>query len=217
MLKLLITGCARSGLGYLTENMRQLGLKTKHYNAFDSWPAKTEYLNQFDVVSTWTALPHLQELAENIPVIHLIRQPYKTIRSISKLGLLRNDSNQEMPAEIEEVRRLIPNYTKLSPHERAATYWTVWNERIELELNRLQINISIRTNVEEINPQYLKFLLCLLNLKPLQPMAETVWNSVPKDFDEISHKKIFNSPLTLGSSDTKFLSRVFRYGYLGKE
>lgn len=84
-LEYLIVGTPRSGTGFMSESFIQAGLPCNHEKAFS--------IPRFGVASvaesSWLSVPFLEEvkrLKPDVKIIHVIRNPMSTYRSLVRLG-----------------------------------------------------------------------------------------------------------------------------------
>ena len=130
--RLLVTGCGRSGTGYLAALLAELGLPCGHEVVYGpellagappAWPegARAE--------SSWLAGPHLRALPPGTRIVHLVREPLAVVRSCLRVRFLESARNPyRMHAE-----RHAPGVSEGAPPVRCARYWTRWHALVERE------------------------------------------------------------------------------------
>lgn len=80
-LKYIITGTGRCGTGTISKALSGAGISCGHENIFtvvENYPCK-----QYVAECSFLAIPYLEYLNNDVKIIHLIRDPVKTIKSIS--------------------------------------------------------------------------------------------------------------------------------------
>lgn len=169
--KILITGCGRSGTGYISNYLTGAGIKCGHedvftLNGFKGW-------KDYEADSSWFAAPFLDELDGDVRIVHIVRHPDKVVNSFYRLGLFSTLSwrNYVMnPDPIFIYRRFLLNpkyivkrYLHVKGHRkllkensssldrrkseinRIYDYWYEWNSLIEEQCKNkpyLQVNIE---------------------------------------------------------------------------
>jgi hypothetical protein len=132
VIKYLITGSARSGTGYIAQVLKSAGIPCGHEAIFSHGGLDSAKLNvlaepPFIADSSWLAAPFLSDdWLKDVVIIHLVRDPVKTIESILRLKWLEQDTPYSRFAfrhvsELRDWRRM---------EERAAVYWLAWNRKI---------------------------------------------------------------------------------------
>lgn len=120
----LITGCGRSGTGWAAALFRALGHPCAHEKQF-TWN-KDGPLEVSE--SSWLAVPHMDSLPPDTPVLRIMRDPYRVVQSIIARGFLRHgDDPYDMYVEHHR-----PDITSASDHlGRAIRYTALWDEPLE--------------------------------------------------------------------------------------
>lgn len=79
----LVTGCGKSGTVWASHLLRQLGYPCKHESQFslDSHGplVKPEV--------SWLAMPYVNDIPNDVPVIHIVRNPYHVVQSAVRMKL----------------------------------------------------------------------------------------------------------------------------------
>jgi len=83
--KFIITGCGRSGTGYMAEKLNAAGLKCGHESVFRVDGSVKWY--DYDCDSSWFAAPHIKNLPKDILIIHIVRNPIFVAKSFHRIGL----------------------------------------------------------------------------------------------------------------------------------
>lgn len=158
--KLLITGTGRSGTGYMSELLRSSGVNVGHERVF-SWQwarsggTKHKWMG-LKGDSSWMAAPVLHTLPESILVIHVVRAPLSTIRSMTERESLKKGKRNPY------FKWLTKNGFVPVPGDtlRSAIALYLWmNEMIEPYA-------EFRIRVEHVTPHHLHRIADLLGKKP---------------------------------------------------
>lgn len=123
---LLITGCGRSGTGFMAKIFEAVGVLSGHEVLFSplqsAWPH-----GWVGVESSWLAAPFLAQLPSHVHVVHQVRHPFDVIRSFMKYGFF------EQPDDYANFcyRHVSSIHEWQDPLDRCIQYWISWNEMIE--------------------------------------------------------------------------------------
>lgn len=137
-MKLVITGCGRSGTRWAARSVSRFGLPCTHEQVFtsegvarDVWTAESSSL----------AVPFLP--LDDTYTVHLVRHPLRVIASI----VWRGGPNEFSLRFLEKHAPHIPQPPDVSVLEHATAYWYDWNRSIQAlqpnEVARLE-NVSPR-------------------------------------------------------------------------
>lgn len=151
-MKVVITGCGRSGTQWMANVLSFLGLRVRHENAFRS-DSQVHLWGDWDFEVSWCAAPFLQELADDIAVFHQVRNPLRVFLCWKTHRLLRNDCDSGT-----FVHKTLPECNQGTDEERTIQYITHWNDLIERERPN---TFYARYQAETLTPQELSYLLDL--------------------------------------------------------
>lgn len=144
--KLLITGCGRSGTGFLAKVLRECGIPATHERLFNpkrsSWPEGHE-----GAESSWLAAPFLKKLPKDVTVFHQIRHPFDVIRSLVGFGFF--NGNQRNPYQVFAFRHAPGIRSWKDSLDRSMSYWVFWNLQVERYAD-------VRYQVESLTPKDLR-------------------------------------------------------------
>lgn len=120
-----IIGTGRSGTGYMAAMLKTAGLATGHEGYWHShWG---ESVSGLDVDSSWLALPHIEKRTWSGPVLHVVRHPLDTIRSLMSTGFFDlPDSGAPYPMY---ARAHMPQLHGRYGLAAAVEWWCEWNNR----------------------------------------------------------------------------------------
>lgn len=121
-----VIGTGRSGTGYMAALLKNAGLDTGHESYWHAIPTQRR-ASQLDVDSSWLALPHIEAGRWHGRVLHVVRHPLDTIRSLMANGFF----------SAHESSTLYPMYarahatTVYGRYDLAAAveFWCEWNNR----------------------------------------------------------------------------------------
>ena len=89
--RFVVTGCARSGTGYISQLLTELGARTEHERVFDPFTTRFERWGRSPGESSWLAVPFLDELPDDVVVLHQVRHPADVIRSLLGIEFFATD------------------------------------------------------------------------------------------------------------------------------
>lgn len=130
MIKIIVTGSARSGTGYLHALLNNIGLFTGHEDIFSPWIKDKPAFRNFDAESSWIAARHLSTLPSSVVLVHLHRHPLKVIESHLALGFFNDKPKDHHLPYLAEAAHYFDNQPNMTAAERAERYWTGINESV---------------------------------------------------------------------------------------
>jgi len=125
--RFVVTGCGRSGTGYISALFEALGIRCGHEDVFNPW-AETNggpisWPSDLNGEASWLAAPHLASLPPGTVVFHQTRDPVQVVRSFVRIRFFEEPSEYLTYAESH-----IPRLARGSLLERSVRYWVEWNE-----------------------------------------------------------------------------------------
>ena len=170
MSNFLITGCARSGTGYINKLFNTLGLPCGHESIFNrglnqkTYPGLLEkWRNSNRGESSWYSAPFLFDLPKDIIIFHQIRDPFSVIKSILRLPSAGSTFLKDDSSGSKYVYSHCPDVKLGKSHaERALLYWIHWNTLIENELTNFNIP-HFRYCINNLDVTTVKKMTNLLN------------------------------------------------------
>ncbi len=125
-----VTGCARSGLGFTSRILKALGAPCGHEDVFNTpafeggptlfWPPNLAG------DASWLAAPVLGKLPERTIVLHQVRNPLSTIHGLHASGFFERATSHRA-----FVQDFLPE-TKLGGSlVRCMRFWLEWNRMVE--------------------------------------------------------------------------------------
>lgn len=207
-LNFVVTGCPRSGTQYAARVLQQLGYDCPHERSFNPWQAifAGEHDDSPWGDSSWLAVPYLGWLPPETAIVHLVRDPLRTINSIVGTGQL------DWPTD---YRRFLSYHfagdSELWPEDLARTaqdFWVDWNRRI---MNAPRVRMRVK--VEDLLAR-LPELIQLLDPKRVLSAEDTRRvESLPRDENTRPHliqNAVAKGDLTL---ECRELARELGYRY----
>lgn len=122
-----VTGCGRSGTGYVSLLLTRLGIPTGHERVF--LPDERRPWRPYTGDSSCFAVPFLRELAGSVPIIHLVRDPLAVGRSYSHRRLFHCGPKDIYAQAFYDYDRA--PWDPLEPVDRFSMFWIRWNLAVE--------------------------------------------------------------------------------------
>lgn len=116
-MKLIITGCGRSGTHYLANLLKKAGIKAAHEEEALGHDGPKPICSELDAVVSWCALPYLDQFPGAV-VVHLIRHPISVATSLRNIGLFKNQGGHN---------RMVANYMPFGDNIPELDHWIDWN------------------------------------------------------------------------------------------
>jgi len=136
-MRLVITGCGRSGTQWITSVLHHLGLNISHERFFDHGvDPLTRNLNyskstwNVDAEASWLAVPFLHLLPNDVAIWHQLRNPYKVIQCWNSHKII------EMETVGKFIQKAIPECRLGSILNRTIAYYLRWNQMAAKEEER---------------------------------------------------------------------------------
>ena len=133
---IIITGTGRCGTGWASKLLTSAGVECGHEAlfSFDGWEAAQERMaeSDLDADSSWLAVPFLDELDNNVTIVHLVRHPKPTIDSFRRIGFFNPRMHRQHHHYAHFAQRHLPGaWEYTNTRMRAAHYYYAWNRMIE--------------------------------------------------------------------------------------
>ena len=205
-----------------------LGIPCSHEKVFGGRPFAYADASTGIHESSWLAVPHLDMLPTRTLVVHQVRYPLDTIRSYIDSGWFSDDDRTRplwkhytkralrLPASgrqrlTEVVRTTAPAvFEESSPIERAARFWVLWNELVQVSSLRCG-HRYIRYRLEDMDADRFEDLVGRIGVAPGRPV-QAVLNELGGGVNGRPRR----SDLTLdqlgrAASDVQRLARSYEY------
>lgn len=217
-----VTGTGRSGTAFTARLFTGLGWRCGHEEVFTPRLERFTGFGPYLGDASWFAVPHLPTLSEEVLVIHQVREPLATIRSLASLAVFRHWWE---PRTLDVVARNIlrrrppprgpfhrfarrhspRSWEHWSPFARAARHWVDWNTTIEtLAAHRRYV----RVKVEDYDRELLDHLADSIGVQAREPLwPSPATNSRRRAFDRASFDDL---PPNLAGEVNEL---AVRYGY----
>lgn len=123
-----IIGTGRSGTGYMS---RLITESTGHTTCgHEAWfRAIGDPEPGFDIDASWLALPHIEAGAWSGPVVHVVRHPVATVRSLLRTEFFGAIVDTPYPAFALAHCKPAADALAVSPVDAAIAFWLNWNAR----------------------------------------------------------------------------------------
>lgn len=131
-MKFLITGCGRSGTGYVSALLNALSILTAHERVF--LPYERRPWGDYAGDVSWFGVPFLHEVVtEEVTIVHLVREPIACGRSYAGLRFFHGDREAMEHAHYSGAvwRYDTGPFDWPDPHDRFAAFWLRWNLAVE--------------------------------------------------------------------------------------
>jgi hypothetical protein len=172
--RFVVTGCARSGTLFIAQALSGLGHPCGHEVLFTPDTTRVPAFGTADGDVSWLAAPFVEDLPAGTVVLHQVRDPLATVRSIVGVRMFQTKPHPLMQARyrlqyyrIRFARPITnPRFIRFAathcpeafePEDetsRAATYWVRWNRMIEQAANRANLTYR-RYRVEDLDDDLL--------------------------------------------------------------
>lgn len=128
-MRLLVTGCPKSGTQYMAELLCRLGLEATHEKVFalhrpEDWGTK-------DVSVSWEAAANLEKaMMDGVTALwHQVRDPLKVIRCMVSHKFLSDDGYGDAS---DFMKKHVPEaWAGKSLLDRTIRFWIGWNKLVE--------------------------------------------------------------------------------------
>lgn len=229
MLKYIVTGTGRSGTVYMARVLTDLGVTCGHESIFNHdaevvvmrrfhgfhpptisiCSDNSGWLNLNNIVadSSYMAMPYLNyEDINEIPVIHVVRNPLAVISSFVKdLNYFNNaKDNPFNKGHWEEwIYKIVPEISfGRDPIERACIYYVLWNKRVEQVQNRPYLRHKAEDSFKD---EFFEFLG--IARQPVAFINKRI-NSMKNRTEDFTLNDIPD-----GDIKNEFIDMIKRYGY----
>jgi hypothetical protein len=157
MLQAVITGCGRSGTGYMASLLTENGHACGHEDIYTAFGVRRE-TGMLVADSSWFAVPHVSSMPKDTKIIHIVRNPRLVFNSFSRLGMFSDSVwrhfTRGMPLHSfllkfhvnipryrrrldyvracqQAVRQNTTCFERSDEAERIWQYWLQWNRLLE--------------------------------------------------------------------------------------
>jgi len=164
----LVVATPRSATGYTASLLASLGLDCGHERYFKVKTDVSAFLNEPGFVGdcSWMAVPFIDQVPADIPIVHQTRDPLKTIRSLLELRFLNLDS-ESRPVRTGPRARFTEFAMAHCPEvlgcktelERAAWFYYHWNRKIDAVADGRRV---LRVRVEDLDAKLLRNVMAFI-------------------------------------------------------
>lgn len=233
-----VTGCGRSGTGYLAALLTAAGRPCGHEAFFQ--PDTLVVPPAFRAPrgdASWLAAPFVSRLPRGTVVVHLVRDPLEVVRSHLGIGFF--SMGPQPPAirlqnAVELVRRSFGWPTRrfvrrdflrfverhdpeilrgASELHRCLRYWVRWNRLVERGAEEAAAPY-VRVAVERLDPEGVVSLLGMLGTQASPARVGNALASVPRDTNTRARdERLGREQLLAADEDGALTDLAARYGY----
>ena len=161
-----VVSSPRSGTSYTAEALSRIGLNCGHEKAFS--PGRPVYHKgeKFWGDSSWMAVPFLVKMPMGTLVLHQLRDPIKTLDSMSARRQLRGNTQSGGQGPRGEYTKFLNAHfdnweSDESQHERLARFWVEWNLKIEKQKSNPNLRY-FRFKLEDMDEELLLSIASLI-------------------------------------------------------
>ena len=166
-IKYIVVSPPRSGTGYTAETLNRIGLNCGHETWF--FPGRTVYHKtgeKFWGDASWLAAPFLDKMPPGTLILHQLRDPIKTLDSMSARRQLRGNTKPGGEGPRGEYTKFLKVYfdnweSRESQQERLARLWVEWNLKIEKQADNPNLRY-LRFKIEDMNEELLLSIASLI-------------------------------------------------------
>ncbi len=212
----LVTGCARSGTGYIATVLSALDVPCGHERVFcpTRLEGKQEILWPDDWIgeSSWLGAPFAAALPEDVPIFHQVREPVSFVRSKLRTRFFETPSWYKSFAE--QVR---PQLLEGTPVERCMRYWLEWNGMIaDLGEEAGSERAFQRYRLESIDAEQILAMLEVIGIERTREQVDEALERLPRDYNTRGNRKgdqLGWSDLPAGKLRDEVRAMASAYGY----
>ena len=156
----------------MAEALNRIGLNCGHERFF--YPGRTVYHKsgeKFWGDSSWLAAPFLDKMPPGTLILHQLRDPIKTLDSMSARRQLRGNTKPGGEGPRGEYTKFLKVYfdnweSRESQHERLARFWVEWNLKIEEQASNPNLQY-LRYKIEDMDEDLLLSISSLIGAPTL--------------------------------------------------
>ncbi|MBI5433855.1 MAG: hypothetical protein HZA52_13570 [Planctomycetes bacterium] len=215
--RFLITGCGRSGTGYIATLLGELGIPCGHevlYQPETCIERAPEWSESVVGESSWLAAPYLATLAEGTLVLHQVREPVAVVRSFLRIRFFEGKSVWKRFAEAH-----VAELASGTPLERCVKYWLGWNQLCQAASGMRHVEYR-RHRLEDIDVDFLDELCSTLGEPRERATIVAALDRIPRDTNTSGAKhqdgSLRWSNLPRGEWGAELEDLAGRYGYAGE-
>lgn len=153
--RILVTGCPRSGTGYVAALLRRLGVTCGHADHLN--PERLElgvppWPTELGAEASWYAAAYGESLPAGTVVLHVVRSPAAALSSLWRSRLFRTRS-----VDRAFLERHAPVLLRGTPVQQTARIWSAWNEIAETARETSGLRY-LRVRLETLDEASLRWL-----------------------------------------------------------
>ena len=185
--RFVITGCGRSGTGYVSTLLNRIGIPCGHEALFR--PSKLLGQAQLDWPveipgdASWLAAPFVEALPPGTVVLHQVREPAAVVRSFLRIRFFDEPSPYRDFAE-----QLCPALAQGTALERCCRYWLEWNRFAARAATAAGI-VYRRYRLEDLDLDLVLELCQRIGQPVSQEVAASALHALPRDVNTRGSKE----------------------------
>jgi glycosyltransferase involved in cell wall biosynthesis len=205
--RVVVTGCGRSGTGYVSQVLTALGHPCGHEAVFNPHTDGEWSFGALQGDSSWMAVPYLSQLPQGTLLLHQVRHPLAVIRSCIGIRMLSEPSPYR-----EFLERHCPEVFAYDAElERAMAYWVYWNRRVEESAGELRY---ARGHLERLDTRFFANISALLGGTAAADTVGARITAVPTHYNaRMRGSGVSWDTLPAGALRDELLAVAARYGY----
>ena len=150
-----ITGTGRSGTGYVSKLLGELGVNCGHESVFHPVTKEVDFVD-YQGDASWLAAPFVRSLANKVMVFHQVRNPIAVAQSFVGIGFFNQNPTPDHTPYLRFIRGITGNNFEhlTAPEERFMFHWVNWNIYVERQASNAKCRY-LRYKIEDFTAQFL--------------------------------------------------------------
>jgi len=187
MKSFLITGCGRSGTGYIAALLTKAGIPCTHEGVFSSAlfhpPHKAVLPDAPWGEASWLAAPLIESLPPEVLVFHQIRNPVNVIRSLM-IRKFFHPNRQRGSKYACYVRGVLGDKLdeKANPLVQCMAYWLEWNRLVHVGRLAAHSAGAMLYAIEDLSPEKIGLMTHMISGSPIA-VSPALFSQVPTNFN----------------------------------
>lgn len=220
-MRILVTGCGRTGTQFMARVLSRLGLHVAHETVYnhDLDPLETDPAvivarwQDWDAEVSWLAAPLLGITPSDVAIWHQVRDPLKSLRCWFKHGILATDERA-----IHYAKTALSECQEGDARHRGAAYVLGWNNMVEWRVVRCVSQrgsvLYRRYQIESLSAERLQYMLAEAGVMRSVAAIQGVLDGMPADLGTCQHGPEDNLTWADVPNGTALREQAERYGYV---
>lgn len=209
--RLLVTGCGRSGTGFLARVLTVAGLEARHEGHSPAFkPHQHKWPDPWKGTEvSWLAAAHLDTLPENLPILHQVRNPLAVTRSFLGFGFFTDPEKHQ--SGVGPYRNFMKHHAPEvalwdEPIDQCLQYWVTWNLKVER-------HAVLTYRLESLTPAALCGLLARVGVAVPPPRMEAAFRTAGTKTNHRARAKLTAAQILKRPLGPMVAKLAGRYGY----